>query len=173
VYLVGHYGATEVGQLMTSVIPRLPWPVRPRRPSSVVVTGTTGSLDAHVASQLAQDPNIDAVYCLVHAADKAYAKRRVISSLADRRVLHYLTFNQRRKLRCLPFYQSDKRLGLAGGVYKEIVVTNNLRAVIHCAWSVNFNLHLSSFEQDCLAGVHNLLVLCKAADDAVFSFALM
>lgn len=140
--------------------------------SSVVVTGTTGSLGAHVAAQLAQDSRISTIYCLVRAADEAHAKQRVKTSLADRCVLQSLTVDQRSKLRCLPFDQADQQLGLASEVYNELTSNKShvrLRAVIHCAWSVNFNLHLSSFEQDCLAGVHNLLCLCKLAGGAVFS----
>jgi carbohydrate kinase (thermoresistant glucokinase family) len=42
-------------------------------------------------------------------------------------------------------------------------MTENLSAVIHCAWSVNFNMHLSSFEKGNIAGVSHLISLCQSA----------
>ena len=45
--------------------------------------------------------------------------------------------------------------------------------MIHCAWSVNFNLTLESFEKDCIAGANHLINLCLRAGaptPARFSF---
>ena len=64
------------------------------------------------------------------------------------------------KLAALPFTQSDGRLGLSEAAYGDVAA--DLGAVIHCAWAVNFNMALSSFESDCLAGVSHLLRLCRA-----------
>ena len=128
---------------------------------SVVLTGATGSLGAHVVAKLAANKAIRTVYCLARATDNTDAQGRVFRSLSERRVLRPLTLEQRQKIQCLPFVQSDKLLGLGPQVYREMS-GSGVCAIIHCAWSVNFNLSLSSFENDCLAGLHNLLMLCHA-----------
>ncbi|KAF1961133.1 acetyl-CoA synthetase-like protein [Byssothecium circinans] len=131
------------------------------RSYSMVVTGSTGSLGAHVAAQLAICPDVVKVYCLVRARSPEEAKRRVQKSLLQRSIYHTLPLSARTKLTALPSDLSKPRLGLSDAVYSDL--TRDLRSVIHCAWSVNFNLALSSFEKDCIAGVRHLLDLCHAA----------
>jgi carbohydrate kinase (thermoresistant glucokinase family) len=64
---------------------------------------------------------------------------------------------------------SSQTLGLDAATYQA--VTQNLGAVIHCAWSVNFNMQLSSFKQTNLTGVLNLIALTRAANqNATFNF---
>ncbi|ORY66082.1 uncharacterized protein BCR38DRAFT_429188 [Pseudomassariella vexata] len=139
---------------------------RPSRlPSSVVVTGTTGSLGAHVAARVASDPTVSRVYCLVRAKDQTDALRRVHDSLQNRRVYETLPPGAQHKIIPLISDFSNAHLGLSQSVYSE--VTSSLRSVIHCAWAVNFNLTVSSFERDCIAGVKNLLDLCLAAEGPV------
>ncbi|KAH7123321.1 hypothetical protein B0J13DRAFT_680032 [Dactylonectria estremocensis] len=127
---------------------------------SVVVTGTTGSLGAHVAAKLAVDPRVNRIYCLVRAHGPAEALRRVKDSMVQRQVYHTLPLEARRKLVALPSDLSDAKLGLSDTDYKSI--TMDLRTVIHCAWSVNFNMQLSSFAPS-IAGVVNLISLCKSS----------
>lgn len=134
------------------------------------MTGVTGSLGAHVAHQLCKDPSITRVYCLVRAISASQADNRIKASLLQRRVFHELDWTERNKLVALPFDQTDELLGLSHDMYNEIA--QDLRGVIHCAWSVNFNLNLSSFT-DCISGVQNLIGLCRAArlvKSATFSF---
>ncbi|KAF2177428.1 male sterility protein [Zopfia rhizophila CBS 207.26] len=127
---------------------------------SVVVTGATGSLGAHVVAQLAPRSDISRIYCLVRAQNSEDALRRVRRSLVQRKIYHTLSRLPRSKITAFPSDFSDPRLGLSDDTYAEI--TSNLRSVIHCAWSVNFNIGLSSFEKDCVAGVRHLLDLCHA-----------
>ena len=63
---------------------------------------------------------------------------------------------------------SNQTLGLDADTYKA--VTGSLSTVIHCAWSVNFNMHISSFKQTNLAGVLNLIALTRAGQNATFNF---
>lgn len=133
----------------------------PVQPSSVALTGATGSLGAHVAAVLAVKPEIGSIYCLVRATDAASARRRVKDSMIQRKVYHSLPLEARRKIIALPSDLSDPRLGLADGTYETVL--QSLRTVIHCAWSVNFNMRLSSFEQSNVAGVRNLLSLCRSS----------
>ena len=128
--------------------------------SMQVVTGVTGSLGAHIASQLSRDPKVDRVYCLVRAKSPTDALPRIKKNLIHRRIYHTLALTERRKLVALPCDLSRDDLGLDSSTYEEIA--SHLSAVIHCAWSVNFNLQLSTFEKSDIAGVANLIRLCKA-----------
>ncbi|KAJ9658606.1 hypothetical protein H2198_003624 [Neophaeococcomyces mojaviensis] len=127
----------------------------------VVVTGATGSLGAHVAAQLAVREDITEVCCLVRAPSQRSAMRRTLKSMQDRAVLHSLPLEARRKITAYPsnFAQSD--LGLDAAVLDHL--KSGIVSLIHCAWSVNFNKRLSSFEADCIAGARNLMMLCLAA----------
>lgn len=122
-----------------------------------LVTGATGSLGAHVASILANTPSISHVFCPVRASSVTSARDRVRQSLQGRRVYHTMSSEARRKLVPLPSTFHEDRLGLNPADYDEI--TKNLAGVVHCAWSVNFNYTLESFE-DCIQGTRNLIHLC-------------
>ncbi|KAK4150503.1 male sterility protein [Chaetomidium leptoderma] len=143
--------------------------VEPKR-SSVAVTGATGSLGAHVIACLLRDPSISTIYCLVRAADNNEASRRLKESLLHRRLFHTIPASSAKRMVALRSDLSIETLGLDAETYRA--VTENLSAVIHCAWSVNFNMHISSFKQTNLAGVVNLIALTRAAggQNATFNF---
>ncbi|ENH99159.1 hypothetical protein COCC4DRAFT_66695 [Bipolaris maydis ATCC 48331] len=144
-------------------------PVQKRR--SVALTGATGSLGAHVLVQLIGRPDVEAVHCLVRAKTNGDAMQRVRKSLIDRKVYHTLSLSARRKIHVLAADLSDARLGLDDAAYTAIA--SNLTGIIHCAWSVNFNKNLVSFEKDCIAGVRHLIDLCMATSStapATFDF---
>jgi len=135
------------------------------------VTGATGSLGAHLVAQLVLREDVKKVYCLVRASSPASARLRVIRSLRERSIYHYLSLDSRRKIVALPSNFGDASLGLSPEMYAEIA--SNITGLAHCAWSVNFNLGLGSFEADCIAGAHNLLTLClkaKRPEPATFNF---
>jgi carbohydrate kinase (thermoresistant glucokinase family) len=125
-----------------------------------VLTGATGSLGAHVLAQLIARPEIETVHCLVRARDAQDATRRVQKSLMQRKIYHSLSLAARRKIHALPSDLSSPCLGLDSTTYQA--VAQNLATVIHCAWSVNFNFNLSTFEKDCISGVRHLVDLCHA-----------
>lgn len=81
--------------------------------------------------------------------------------MLDRKVYHNLSLEARRKIIALPSDLSDPHLGLQDDMYTSIA--SNLQSVIHCAWSVNFNMQLSSFEKGNIAGVKHLIDLCQTA----------
>ncbi|CAG8156043.1 unnamed protein product [Penicillium nalgiovense] len=138
----------------------------------IVLTGATGSLGAHIAVQLAQSDRVKKVYCLVRASTTIAARRRVAQSLRTRAVSLTLSPAAERKIVALPSNLSDSTdLGLGAEVYAQ--VKKSVTAVIHCAWSVNFNWALESFEGPCIAATRNLLDLCLSAEGprpASFSF---
>lgn len=117
---------------------------------TLVVTGATGSLGAHIVSKLALRADVTKIYCLVRAKSPQQARIRVTNSLRERSVYHYLPLGARQKLVAIPSDFGKSTLGLSPDLYAEI--SANITALIHCAWSVNFNLGLGSFEADCIAG---------------------
>jgi thioester reductase-like protein len=127
----------------------------------VVVTGATGSLGAHIVAQLAQRGDIDEVCCLVRAKSSVAARERVAKSLRDRGVLDDLSPESRQKIVCHASDFSRSDLGLDANLLK--VISDKITVLIHCAWSVNFNKSLSSFELDCIAGARHLMLLCLSA----------
>ncbi|VUC21837.1 unnamed protein product [Clonostachys rosea] len=129
--------------------------------STVVLTGATGSLGAHVAAKLAPNPKIAKIVCLARASNSSSAQNRVVESLIQRRLLHTLSQEERRKIVALPSDLADSKLGLSEEDY--VSISRDLMAVIHCAWSVNFNMQLSSFEKSNIVGVRHLLDLCHAS----------
>jgi hypothetical protein len=70
--------------------------------------------------------------------------------MRDRCVYHYLPLDARKKIVAIPADFSKTSLGLEADLYREIA--SEVTGVLHCAWSVNFNLGLGSFEADCIAG---------------------
>lgn len=124
----------------------------------IVVTGATGSLGAHIAARLASSSTVSKVYCLVRAPSLDSAKTRVRRSMQDRCVYHTLSAASRRKIVSLPSNLGQPQLDLDSETYQTIA--SDITGMIHCAWSVNFNLALESFEKDCIAGARHLIDLC-------------
>ncbi|KIX02564.1 uncharacterized protein Z518_08505 [Rhinocladiella mackenziei CBS 650.93] len=144
-----------------SVFPRhIPVP-RASTETCIIVTGATGSLGAHLVAQLVQRDDISEVCCLVRASSEAAARQRVIKSMQDRAVYHTLSLGLRRKISCYPANFSKPKLGLDDKLYDSLSM--KIISLVHCAWSVNFNKSLASFEADCIAGMRNLMLLCLSA----------
>lgn len=135
----------------------------PRKSSArcVVVTGATGSLGAHLVAQLVLRDDVSEVCCLVRATSVTSARHRVIKSMQDRAVYHNLPLEARRKITCYPADFSKQYLDLNEALYASLA--EKITSLVHCAWSVNFNKNLTSFEADCIAGARNLMLLCLAA----------
>lgn len=124
----------------------------------VVITGTTGSLGSHTVAKLALCEDVRHVFCLIRAGSPMEAFGRLAESLRERRLYDRLSDVARRKLIALPANLSDPRLGLDEHTYN--LIASQITDLIHCAWSVNFNWQLASFEKDNIAGAKNLIDLC-------------
>ncbi|TGO63777.1 hypothetical protein BOTNAR_0096g00130 [Botryotinia narcissicola] len=121
---------------------------------TIILTGATGSLGAHVLSQLVEKNFVKAIYCLVRARDRQQAEERVRNTLSAKK-LSPKSFS---KIHCLPSDLSNTNLGLDTTLIQTL--RDNLTTVIHCAWAVNFNLGVQSFESHHIKGTVNLLNLC-------------
>ncbi|KAJ0425986.1 putative NRPS-like enzyme [Aspergillus carlsbadensis] len=110
----------------------------------ILLTGTTGSLGAHILSRLMQKKRVRKVYCLVRASDPSNALDRVLSNLASKSL------------------QWSEDLGLPPSIITEL--RTSLTKVIHSAWAVNFTLGVKSFEAQHIKGVHSLINLCLSSE---------
>ena len=106
-------------------------------------------------AQLCERSNVKAVYCLVRAKSKEIARDRVVSTLTSRGIGESGNMN---KVLCFPSDLSRSDLGLDKATIETL--RSSLTTVIHCAWAVNFNLGVQSFEQQHIRGTNNLLNLC-------------
>ncbi|KAL8645201.1 MAG: hypothetical protein Q9210_006841, partial [Variospora velana] len=115
---------------------------------TVVLTGATGGLGAHLLSRLCSNDSVAKVYCLLRGPNPL---SRLRNSLADRN-LNLDTS----KTTALTTDLSSRALGLNEATHAEI--RSSVTHIIHAAWPVNFQLPLSSFEPH-VQGLHNLLDL--------------
>ncbi|KAL1640959.1 putative NRPS-like protein biosynthetic cluster [Diplodia intermedia] len=135
----------------------VPGPLPPPRTDTVLLTGATGSLGAHILAQLLPLPHISTIYALVRAPTPTAAHARILTSLSTRALTPSPTLLTT-KLRALPADLSDTTsLGLDASTYAAL--QSSLTTVIHAAWAVNFNLGVSSFAAQHIGGVANLLRL--------------
>ncbi|OQD97777.1 hypothetical protein PENSOL_c011G09110 [Penicillium solitum] len=118
----------------------------------IILTGVTGSLGAHILAKLAQSSHVEIVYCPVRKLDDVDAMSRVIQSLRQRK----LSLDQDSSAKVIALYSDIGKndFGLETTIFGIMKKTVSL--IIHAAWSVNFNLGLSSFE-DQIKGLSNLI----------------
>lgn len=127
-----------------------------------MLTGASGSLGAHLLSKLAPRTDVARVYCLIRASSDEYAQKRLLKSLESRGLLNVVSRQALGKVVCLASSLSSPSLGLNKEQFEEIA--RNAVAVYHCAWTVNFNQRLESFEKDGIAGVYHLINLCTKSE---------
>ena len=114
---------------------------------TVIITGSTGSLGTHMLEQLLNNPGVEKVYCLNRSAD---AEERQKASFDT----HHHNTTRFDKATFLQTDFGKENLGLNDTTYAHLQATATL--IIHSAWSVDFNLSLSSYEATHIAGVRRL-----------------
>ncbi|KAK7955093.1 NRPS-like enzyme [Apiospora saccharicola] len=130
---------------------------------TVILTGATGALGAHILHLFLQDPNVDKIYCLVRSSSHNSAKDaidRVQTSLHTRRLSTATSLPTHMHQKLAAFTTDDlgaPNLGLSSPViFDTLQATATL--IVHAAWPVNFNIGLASFRPQ-LAGLRKLLDL--------------
>lgn len=127
----------------------------------IVLTGTTGSLGAHILDQLTRRPEVSKVICLSRARSHADSEKRVSDSLAQR--LRSLTPEAQSKIISYAADVNRVDLGLTSQEYAYI--RDNATSVIHNAWPVNFVLSLESYDEH-IGGAVNLINLALSSPRA-------
>lgn len=153
--------ATESSNGRPSQKPISTWQSGEGSGETVVLTGATGSLGAHILDQLTRRPTIARVICLSRASSDAESLERLQSSLRQRQ----RTLAPEAWAKILSFaadINNGNRLGLASAETYEMIRAS-ATAIVHNAWPVNFNLSLPSFEPH-IGGAVNLVNLAQASE---------
>lgn len=125
---------------------------------TVVLTGVTGGLGAHLLAQLVRDPTVSTVWALVRASSEHAALERTLQSLSSRGI--FLSTEEIRKVIAVPSDLSKPDFGL--GASRLVQLRSRLTLVIHSAWAVNFNISVESFEDQHIKAVPNFINLCQS-----------
>ncbi|KAJ9478071.1 NRPS-like enzyme [Pseudozyma hubeiensis] len=127
----------------------------PNAKETVVLTGATGSLGAHILDQLLGKNSVAKVVCLNRAADHQEAAKRTEESLKARD-LAVPAGHERARLVSMAADISKKDLGLSQQEYADLA--GSVTCVIHNGWPVNFVMSVDSF-QSVLEGTVGLMNL--------------
>ncbi|KAF7131232.1 hypothetical protein CNMCM5793_004282 [Aspergillus hiratsukae] len=119
--------------------------------STVILTGSTGSLGSYILSGLLNDPKVAKVYCFNRAPDAATRQRQGFGEKG----LDVSLLEDPSKVEFLHVSFGDKRFGLGDTMYSKLRDTVDL--IIHNAWKVNFNHPVSSFEDPHIKGVREFV----------------
>ncbi|CCM01516.1 uncharacterized protein FIBRA_03572 [Fibroporia radiculosa] len=125
---------------------------RASKRDTVLVTGTTGAIGCNILAHLLSDETVERVYALNRVSEAGAVRQRDAFS---RRGL------DENLLRGEKFVYVEGDMGLPGlGIDPSLFVKirNTATHIIHNAWRVDFNLALSSFENN-IQGLRNLIDL--------------
>ncbi|CAI6341646.1 unnamed protein product [Periconia digitata] len=132
---------------------------------TVVLTGATGALGAHILNLLRETDAVSTIYCLVRGADPTAAKERVHKALEERGFAGLSPETpSNSKIRIVQTKLGESKLGLTDDMYEYLAA--EVDSILHIGWTVNFRLKLESFAKDNIAGVQNLINLALAAKRA-------
>lgn len=113
------------------------------RASTVLITGASGSLGAHMVAHFASLPDVDSVICLNRRVPGSIPEKRQSDSLASKGIS--LDENAGSKLQVFEVDISKSLLGLNPSVYKQL--TNSVTHIVHNAWPMNAKKPLKTFEK--------------------------
>jgi thioester reductase-like protein len=119
--------------------------------STVILTGSTGSLGTYILSGLLNDPKVAKVYCFNRAADAGTRQRQGFAEKG----LDASSLKDPSKVEFLYVSFGDKHFSLGDTMYSKLLDTVDL--IIHNAWKVNFNHPISSFEDPHIKGVREFV----------------
>lgn len=140
---------------------------------TVVLTGSTGSLGAHILQQLAMLDTVKSIICLNRAENDDDAKRRTEKSLRARDLgsLDELVTLSGTDIVCFSAVLEDPKLGLQPEAWA--LVSSKVTCVIHNGWPVNFNMSVQSFAGPLLGSVAliNMAAQTPATHKPRFIFA--
>jgi amino acid adenylation domain-containing protein/thioester reductase-like protein/non-ribosomal peptide synthase protein (TIGR01720 family) len=133
------------------------WPASPplaRERKVVLLTGATGFLGAHLLRWLLEEPAVERVVCLVRAADKAAARKRIEQNLRK----YDLPVQLMERCDALPGDLELPKLGLSDQVFERL--SDQVDAIYHNGAWVHF---LHSYARVRAANVDGTLELLRLA----------
>ncbi|KAL9084510.1 MAG: hypothetical protein Q9159_005206 [Coniocarpon cinnabarinum] len=112
---------------------------------AIALTGSTGSLGMRIVQSLISSPQIRHVFCLDRTDN---ARSRIQAAMPALAIPDY-------KVTFLQTAFGEPQLGFSADLYQ--ILTQQVDAIIHNAWKVDFNHSLSSFEPVHIRGVANFI----------------
>ena len=119
---------------------------------TVIVTGATGSLGAHIVQNLANRSDVSRIVCLNRRSRQQDAQERQLASLTKKGIK--LTQEKLDKLTILETDMFKPSLGLPTDIYENLLTSTT--DIIHNAWLMNAKWPLKNFEAQ-LQIMRNLL----------------
>ncbi|KAJ5309183.1 hypothetical protein N7508_004562 [Penicillium antarcticum] len=116
-------------------------------PTTVILTGSTGSLGNYLLHRLLSSESISKVYCL----NRSDAVSRQQKGFEEKG----LSLDNWNKAEFLQASFGAERFGLDGAKYQELV--DSVDTIIHNAWKVDFNHTVDSFEDTHIQGVRRFV----------------
>lgn len=121
--------------------------------STVILTGSTGSLGTYLLHSLINQKNVNKVYCFNRTKDAA---ARQVESFQSKGLLASPLFDSN-KVEFLHVSFGESQFGLTSDKYQTLLQEVDL--IIHNAWKVNFNHQVESFEHPHLFGMREFVNL--------------
>ncbi|KAK4863281.1 hypothetical protein LT330_002059 [Penicillium expansum] len=119
-------------------------------PSTVILTGSTGSLGTYLLHSLLSSDSITKVYCLNRSDAESRQKRGF-----GEKGLHLDASNWKDKVEFLQASFGEPRFGLNESKYEELL--DSVDTIVHNAWKVDFNHSVDSFEDTHIQGVRRFI----------------
>lgn len=151
--LISKYSIFESSQIAVSLPFRN---IQTKTDTCQILTGATGSLGAHILSQMVQSPKFHKVYCLVRGPNPM---ARILASIDERGLV--LDKASLSKIVALTAEVHKPDLGV--GSEQMALFRREVQCIVHLAWPVNFNIGLPSFEPH-LEGLRNLIALSVSVE---------
>ena len=126
--------------------------------TTVLLTGSTGFLGSYILAQLLRTRSVARIYCPVRAPSRKGARDRLLTSLSGHRFLDI----QQHDLGRIHAIPNASVADFVPSLLEKETNHAHLTHIIHCAWPVNFNLPLRTFE-DQFSSLQNLLQLSLQA----------
>lgn len=118
--------------------------------STVILTGSTGSLGTYILHSLLNSKNVAKVYCF-NRSDAAIRQKEGFEAKG----LNASLLKNPEKVEFLQVSFGDPHFGLPDDKYNELL--DSVDMIIHNAWKVNFNHPIESFEDPHLKGVYEFV----------------
>lgn len=119
-------------------------------PSTVILSGSTGSLGTYLLHNLASNPSVSKIYCL----NRSDAEQRQKKSFEEK-ALDLESSVWSSKIEFLQTSFGEERFGLTEDKYNELLIS--VDAIIHNAWMVDFNHKVESFEETHIRGMRRFV----------------
>ena len=126
----------------------------PKDGNTVILTGSTGSLESYVLEALLCQANVKKIYCL-NRAENGMEKQSQVNKprgLTTEWLPHRVQF----------FKVDFSKPNFALDDEQYTILLQQATHIIHCQWLVNFNLGITSFEPQ-IRGVRHLIDFCLSS----------